>query len=151
MSCCARGGSWFKNCGGDSNTKLRRTWYEGIQACQARSQSKTVIGQRLSIAQQKDIDSSQGAGMANYKAVITATKTFTFTSVVTSKPMSGDTMSTVTSTYTPDDESLTRSARTFIMISSTQTSASTSIITQGCVNLLKITIHINLLFIIVFY
>ena len=31
------------------------------------------------------------------------------------------------------------------------TSASTSIITQGCVNLLKIIIHINLLFIIVFY
>ena len=38
LSCCARGGSWFGNCGA-SNTKVQHTWYEGTQACAAR-QSK---------------------------------------------------------------------------------------------------------------
>merc|ERR1719305_1436371 len=37
ISCCGRGGSWFKNCGGIGNIKLHHTWYEGIQACKTPS------------------------------------------------------------------------------------------------------------------
>ena len=32
-SCCARGGAWFKNCGGDGDSSFDHTWNEGIQAC----------------------------------------------------------------------------------------------------------------------
>ena len=138
-SCCGRGGSWFKSCGSGGNTKRHHTWSEGIQACKTRSQSKTVIGQQLNLGQQKNIDFSQGAHVTNYKTVMAATKTFVFTSVSTSTPMLGTaarTLTAITSTYTP-------------MTPSTRTSASTSIIKQGCgprcVNLLTITININVL------
>ena len=33
LSCCARGGAWFKNCGDSDDTKVNHTWTEGIQAC----------------------------------------------------------------------------------------------------------------------
>ena len=138
-SCCGRGGSWFKNCGGSGNKKLHHTWYEGIQACKARSQSKAVVGQQLNGAQQKDIDSSEYDDMTKYKAVIAANKTFRFTSVNALTPMS-DTPLIVTSTYTSGNVPITES---------THTSASTSTITKGCTNLLKVTLHINLLFMII--
>ena len=32
-SCCARGGSWFKNCGDVGDTHFAHTWIEGIQIC----------------------------------------------------------------------------------------------------------------------
>ena len=32
-SCCARGGTWFKNCGDTGDTTVDHTWAEGIQAC----------------------------------------------------------------------------------------------------------------------
>ena len=157
MSCCARGGSWFKSCGGVGNAKRQHTWHEGIQACQARSQSKTVIGQQLNGAQRKGTGASQRAGRASYKEVIAATKT-AFTLVNTSAQMS-ETTSIVTSTYTPDNVSNTTPLHTLIvntetntfMTSSTHTSASTSIITQRCRILLKNTVHvIYLLLIFVF-
>ena len=137
MSCCGRGGSWFKNCGGAGNAKLHHTWYEGIQSCKTRSQSNTFIGNELNGAQQKDTDSSEGADMANYKAGIADPNTST--------PMS-DTTLIVTSGYTPDNVSITTSSRTLITSSSTQilttssthTSVSTSISTHGCLNLLEI-------------
>merc|ERR1711939_140290 len=88
LSCCGRGGSWFKNCGGSGNTKLRHTWHEGMQACKTRSQSKTNIGNQVNVVQQKDTRSAHGAHMTSGKAVIAATKTFVFTSSVdTSTPM----------------------------------------------------------------
>ena len=47
VSCCARGGSWFKDCGSAANVKLRHTWHEGIQACTIRAQkSKVAFGHR---------------------------------------------------------------------------------------------------------
>ena len=46
ISCCGRGGSWFKNCGTAGNTQLEHTWQEGIRACKARTQSKTAMGQQ---------------------------------------------------------------------------------------------------------
>ena len=155
-SCCGRGGSWFKNCG--STGKLKHTWYEGIQACKARSQSKTVIiDQQLNFAQQKDIESSQGSGMTNYKSVIAANKKFAFTSVNISTLMS-DTTLIVTSTYASDNMSITTSARTLMtntstnieMTYSTHTSVSTSTTSQGYSKLLKIAVHINILCIIIF-
>ena len=33
LSCCARGGAWFKNCGDVGDTKFGHTWAEGVQAC----------------------------------------------------------------------------------------------------------------------
>ena len=32
-SCCARGGSWFGNCGKAGDSNFDHTWPEGIQAC----------------------------------------------------------------------------------------------------------------------
>ena len=75
ISCCGVGGSWFKSCESTGNLKLRHTWYEGIQACKSRIQSKIVI------AQQKHMGSSRGADMVSYKAVIAFTEEFSFTSV----------------------------------------------------------------------
>merc|ERR1712032_833458 len=157
-SCCGRGGSWFKNCGGGGNTKHPHTWYDGIQACKARSQSKRVIDNQLDLAQQKQARSSQGAGMDTYKAVTIATKTFTVTSVKSSTRMSEDTTSIVTSTNTLDNVIIITSAPTLItntptntlMTSPTHSSAITPMITRGFVSLLKIIVHMNILFIIVF-
>ena len=149
MSCCARGGSWFKNCGGAGNTRLQHTWYEGIQACKARSQSKTVVDQQLNGAQEKGTDPSQGAGMATYKAVIAATKTVLSTPANASTLVTGTT-SIVTPSHTADNGSITipvdtlttNTAANNLMISSTHTSASMPIMTQGCTNVLKVTGHI---------
>ena len=33
LSCCARGGSWYKNCGDDGDSKFDHTWTEGVKAC----------------------------------------------------------------------------------------------------------------------
>ena len=33
LSCCARGGAWFKNCGDADATQFDYTWAEGIEAC----------------------------------------------------------------------------------------------------------------------
>ena len=154
MSCCGRGGSWFRNCGGSGNTKLAHTWSEGTQACKSRSQSTVV-------AKQKGKDSSHGADITNYyKAVIAATERFTFTSANTSMSMS-DTTSTMASSYTPDNVAVTTSAQILtaittadtLMTSSTHTSTSTSITAQGCEKLpvLQITIDIHPLFIIVMF
>ena len=95
LSCCGRGGSWFKNCGGVGNTKLQHTWHEGMHVCKALTQSKAVI------AHQKGIDSSQGVGMANRKPVVAASKPVAFMPVNTST-LTSDTTSIVTSSLTDD-------------------------------------------------
>ena len=77
-SCCGRGGSWFRNCGSAGNAKLDHTWYEGIQVCKARTQSKRASGQQSNAAQQlKPMNASE---VANSKTVIRPVKTFVFTS-----------------------------------------------------------------------
>merc|ERR1711934_1145418 len=35
LSCCARGGSWFKNCGDNGDSNFEHTWVEGVQACKS--------------------------------------------------------------------------------------------------------------------
>ena len=83
-SCCGRGGSWFKSCGGaSSNTKLHHTWYDGIQACKARSHSKSTIGPPVNAAQSKTNESSN---LANSKKFSTAVNTFKLTPVNTLPP-----------------------------------------------------------------
>ena len=43
LSCCARGGAWFKQCGDVGDDKFDHAWAEGIQACK----SKFLRGQVL--------------------------------------------------------------------------------------------------------
>ena len=71
MSCCGHGGSWFENCGNTGNTKLDHTWYEGIQTCNTRAQSKRASGQQPDAAQQ--LHSRNSSEMASSKTVIATT------------------------------------------------------------------------------
>ena len=149
-SCCGRGGSWFKSCGGTGKANLHHTWYAGIQVCKSRLKSKTVVGQKLNVAQQKDIGSSHGAAMTNDRSVIANTRTFVFMPVATSIPIP-DIAPIVTSTYTPSNVSITTPALTLMantlantfLIDSTHTSVSTAKITQGCENVLQITVFMS--------
>ena len=36
LSCCFRGGAWFKNCGDPGDAKFDHTWFEGIKACKGK-------------------------------------------------------------------------------------------------------------------
>ena len=72
-SCCARGGSWYKNCGAAGSTNVDHRWYEGIRACKARAQSKTVIGQLLNIVERKVNNSSTYMSTANTNYMSTPT------------------------------------------------------------------------------
>ena len=36
ISCCARGGAWFKKCGDADDTEFDHTWAEGTQACESK-------------------------------------------------------------------------------------------------------------------
>merc|ERR1719182_160020 len=63
MSCCAHGGSWFRNCGRSGNVKLRHTWYEGIQACKTPAQSKKASGRQSNAAQR--LNSPNGVDTGN--------------------------------------------------------------------------------------
>ena len=74
MSCCGIGGSWFGNCGSASDTNTEHTWHEGLQACKAQAQSKTVISQELSDVSQERNASSSGVDAANSKSVAMAAK-----------------------------------------------------------------------------
>ena len=56
---------------------------EGLQACKARRQSKTVIVQQLSGVQQGRNDTPNAGSTANSKAVITAVTPLVFTSAQT--------------------------------------------------------------------
>ena len=112
-SCCGRGGSWFKNCGSGGNVKLHHTWYEGIQVCKARTQSRTVFGQQPNSAQYNSMDSSNRDVMINGTA--------------NSK---GITTSDLASTST----TLTSISMSYL----SHTSVSASIITRGFETLLKI-------------
>ena len=73
-SCCARGGSWFENCGSAGNRRFVHTWYEGIRACKGR-QFRTAVGQRVHGSQPNSNASSDDASMdSNSKAVATTAR-----------------------------------------------------------------------------
>ena len=94
MSCCGRGGAWFKKCGGSSNgnTRPRYTWYEGIQSCTARTKSITAVGQQGNAAQQKAVLYFYGVNKVNSDRFTPPTNSFTFSfanmpsSIAVSKP-----------------------------------------------------------------
>ena len=71
LSCCGRGGSWFRTCGSGGNSNLAHTWSEGIRACKPREQ---LIG-----VQNSSFDSYTDPS-PNPKTVTTAAKTATGTS-----------------------------------------------------------------------
>ena len=66
-SCCGRGGSWFRNCGGLGNAKPDHTWYEGVQACKIGAQFKRASGRQSNAAQR--LNSYNGVGAGNPKGV----------------------------------------------------------------------------------
>ena len=155
MSCCARGGSWFKNCGRAGNTRLHHTWYEGIQACKAWSQSRTAVGHQENAAQQKDIDSSHGDGK-----VITAAEPLKTSSANMSTSIINTisrfvsrsvSTSTVYATPTKHPKVIAGVTITIITMSanmstppSTITSVSTSATEQRCENIVDIGLHVIL-------
>ena len=60
LSCCARGGSWFKNCGDSGDSKFEHTWVEGVQACNditsvllsLKAQTQSMLQNEVAIAQE---------------------------------------------------------------------------------------------------
>ena len=42
-SCCAPGGTWFKNCGGAHNTNVDHTWFEGVAACKRKYRVSGIL------------------------------------------------------------------------------------------------------------
>ena len=175
ISCCGRGGSWFKKCKSAGNSNVERTWFEGIRACKTRVRSKTAIGQRLSAAQQ--LNSSHNAGMSNPTAFITLAKTPSTPMPVTmpiitseaygavmanSKSISGFTSTIVSKSInmlTPTQHiehaaTLTTANASMInvpMSAPAHTPAGTSITARGCEKLSSSVVHITLLIIVTFY
>ena len=62
LSCCARGGSWFKNCGDNGDSKFEHTWVEGVQACNditsvslsLKAQVQSMLHNETGIAQERN-------------------------------------------------------------------------------------------------
>ena len=48
-SCCARGGSWFKNCGDVGDSGVDHTWGEGMQACQSLESPQAMMSHEEAI------------------------------------------------------------------------------------------------------
>merc|ERR1712230_111276 len=48
LSCCAPGGSWFKQCGNSENSE--HTWLEGIQACELGTETSSVTTEPIKTA-----------------------------------------------------------------------------------------------------
>ena len=42
LSCCARGGAWFKSCGDAGDIQFDHTWAEGMQACKGFTSPNSV-------------------------------------------------------------------------------------------------------------
>ena len=156
MSCCGRGGTWFGTCGGAGNTKVDRTWYEGIRACKAGRQSKTAMGQKLRAAQQKQkLNGSSNDNLS--KAIATAITRGVSNSVnaSTSAPIIAPTDPALT---TPSRPRITKTSRSYIsndvadMVTATPSSppsTGTPIIGREFTNPLNTGYYISFLLIIV--
>ena len=42
VSCCAPGGAWYQNCGGDGNGNADHRWFEGVEACKRKSRANSM-------------------------------------------------------------------------------------------------------------
>ena len=169
-SCCARGGSWFKNCGGTGNAKVDHTWYEGINACKAQ-------GQQLKAAQQQESEFANHVVTRNFKSVIMGLNTFSFniptnvmmltseyivsTSTSTAKntgmpagilvPISTDSLAHIlikTSTNMPISNPISGTPMTPVLTDMfatalVYTSDNTSTLMSGCETLVKIVVQIT--------
>ena len=87
MSCCGRGGSWFKNCGNAGNANLDHTWYEGIWACRTRRYSAAVGKQGHAYQQTSSAFSNDTKMGIDSNAISVAAYTFVSTSANTVIPM----------------------------------------------------------------
>ena len=84
LSCCARGGSWFGNCGATGNAKLQHTWHEGIQACKARQPNVAAMDRQQKTIQRNHNNSDDDVNnVINSKIAIAVAHTFAFTSAET--------------------------------------------------------------------
>lgn len=82
LSCCGRGGSWYKKCGAAGNTEFDFTWHEGFQACKTR-QFQAAVGQQHHT-------SADDVGMRiNAEAVFVAARIFTPTPTKILSPLLG--------------------------------------------------------------
>merc|ERR1712046_387519 len=81
-TCCAPGGSWFRDCGSAGNVKRRHTWYDGMQACKTRARSEIAVEQQRGVVQHTDTSSSNGVAKANSAADIVSNTTSSRTPVV---------------------------------------------------------------------
>lgn len=98
LSCCARGGSWFANCGNAGNTNFGHTWYEGIRSCKAR-QFQVAVGQQLHTSLTQSNAFSDNANISVHaKEAIVADHVVAFTSANASTPMPGATPIAVSAT-----------------------------------------------------
>ena len=73
VSCCGHGGSWFGKCASVNNEDFDQTWYEGIQACQLLSQSRTAIGRQSNAAQQRNYSAGSAFNPTSSPFTITST------------------------------------------------------------------------------
>ena len=81
LSCCARGGSWFGNCGATGNAKLQHTWYEGIQACKTQQPKKAAMGkQQNAVEQIRNKAFHDASKFINSETAITVANVIAFTS-----------------------------------------------------------------------
>jgi len=53
LSCCARGGAWFKNCGNTGDSAFDHTWVEGIHACKKSARDDCYDGEHFRYQQQR--------------------------------------------------------------------------------------------------
>ena len=160
-SCCGRGGSWFRNCGGGGNKRFKHTWKEGIYACKARSRSKTALAQQNNGVQPKDMDSSYSSDKTT-----PATKPLVFasadrsTSTVTTANTSASRAVSIHSAYatqSANSKETDGSPITGMSIPDDRetphpisTSRSTSVSTQGYEKMFGIVLHVILLVMIAF-
>ena len=49
VSCCAPGGAWYRNCGGDGNRNLVHSWLQGVETCKCEFEFMTVDKYALSL------------------------------------------------------------------------------------------------------
>ena len=61
LSCCTRGGAWFKKCGDEGDSNFDHTWPEGVQACKdvtrsfsGEARAKLTLRRETTIANQFD-------------------------------------------------------------------------------------------------
>ena len=70
LSCCTRGGAWFKKCGDEGDSNFDHTWLEGLQACEdvARSfsgeaRAKLILRRETAIAKKSGTARQQNSSL----------------------------------------------------------------------------------------